>query len=299
MRFFRLATIALTVSALLVAASVITLITPGPRLSIEFTGGTLMEIALPADKTRDDLAQALRTFDEPVVAASSITKTTTDSYFLRTPTLSNEDHIRLTEHLDESLGAVRELQFTTIGPTVGASLKRKALFALAAASVAIVLYLAFVFRKLPSTISPWSFGIAAIVALLHDVLITSGVFTILSYTTSFQMDTLFVTALLSILGYSVNDTIIIFDRLRDNLLLEGKRHDFAQLAASSLRQTVGRTINTAVSTLVVLFALYLLGAESIRWFSLTLIFGTMVGTYSSFFVATPIVVFWQQRRVRR
>lgn len=123
-----------------------------------------------------------------------------------------------------------------------------------------------------------------------------GIFTLLSHFTSFQMDTLFVSALLSIMGYSVSDTIVIFDRIRDNLFAEGKRGDFTEIAERSLRQTVARTLNTGLGALIMLFALFFFGSESIRWFILALIVGTLVGTYSSFFIATPLLTLWRARK---
>jgi preprotein translocase SecF subunit len=299
MQFFRLTRFSLALSGILMVIAVGLLVVKGPRLSIEFTGGTLMELSLPEGKTRDDLAMALRTFESNLEESASVTATTTDTVFVRTPSLTNEQHLALLGHLQTQIGEIKELQFTTIGPTVGNSLKQRAIIALAAASAAIIIYLAIVFRSLPRSISSWSFGIAAIIAVAHDLLLTVGIFTVLSYTTSFQMDTLFVTALLSIMGYSVNDTIVIFDRIRDNLLTEGKRKEFPQLAAESLRQTLRRTLNTGIGALVMLAALTWLGAESIRWFTLTLIVGTIIGTYSSFFIATPLVVEWQERRKRQ
>ncbi|TSC78688.1 MAG: preprotein translocase subunit SecF [Candidatus Peregrinibacteria bacterium Gr01-1014_25] len=296
MRFFRLAKFAIAVSGLLMAVSAVLLVVPGPRLSIEFTGGTLMEFALSENATRDQLMAGIRTFDATLGEATTVSATRTGTALVRTSTLSNEQHTALVAQLQKDVGELRELQFTTIGPTVGASLKRRSVIALALASAAIVLYLAVMFRSMPRGISSWSFGIAAIAALIHDILITVGIFSILSHTTSFQMDTLFVTALLSIMGYSVNDTIVIFDRVRDNLLIEGKRREFPSLAAESLAQSLRRTLSTGTGALIMLFALFFLASESIRWFTLTLIVGTIIGTYSSFFVATPLVVFWQERR---
>ena len=299
MHFFRLTRGTLVLSAVLMALAVVLLFVPGPPLSIEFTGGTLMEVDLAEGKTVEDIDHAVRTFTGDIADTAVLTKTSTDTVFLRTKTLTNEEHLALLAHLEATIGAVQELQFTTIGPTVGASLRNRAILALAAAGIAIVAYLAFVFRSLPRSISSWSFGVAAIIAVVHDVLITVGIFVILSYTTSFQMDTLFVTALLSIMGYSVNDTIVIFDRIRDNLIQEGKRKEFPVLAAESLRQTLRRTLNTGIGAIVMLAALTWFGAESIRWFTLTLIVGTIVGTYSSFFIATPLVVEWQERQKRK
>ena len=257
-----------------------------------------MEFALPEGKGKAELEAALDSFENTDVALESatVTKTKTDSYFVRTESLTNEEHLALSTHIQKSLGDVKELQFTTIGPTVGASLKSRAVYALLIATVAIILYVALAFRKVPRKLSPWRFGVIAVVALLHDIIITVGIFTVLSHTTTFQVDTLFVTALLSIMGYSVNDTIVIFDRIRDNLGLGEERHlSFADLAEKSLKQTMTRTLNTGLGALIMLFALFFLGSESIRWFILTLIFGTVIGTYSSFFIAMPLLVYWKKK----
>lgn len=298
MSFIRASRILLPLSALAVIASAVVFFVPGPEVSIEFTGGTLMEVMLPEGKTEGDLDAALTNFDGngPDLSAASLSETRTGSYFVRIPTLTNEEHSALVAHLDASLGEVRELQYTTIGPTVGASLKRRATWALLAAGVAIVIYLAAAFRKVPKTLSPWTFGLSAIAALLHDVIITVGIFTVISHYTTFQMDTLFVTALLSIMGFSVSDTIVIFDRIRDNLTEMGKRaSDFTEVADVSLGQSFSRTINTGLGALIMLSALFFFGSESIRWFMLALITGTLIGTYSSYFVATPLLVLWKTR----
>ncbi len=299
MSFIRLAKYLLPFSLLLVAGSLVMFITPGPRLSIEFTGGTLMELELPKGKDAADLEKTLESYswpDEQARQSVSLSRTRTGTVFARTINLSNEEHEALMNHVKKDIPNIAERQFTTIGPTVGATLQRRALWALAVASAAIIIYLAIAFRKVPRHLSAWTFGFAAVIALLHDLILTCGIFTILSYTTSFQMDTLFVTALLSIMGYSVSDTIVIFDRIRENLQLDGKRHDLRSIADNSLKQTLSRTLSTGMTTMIMLFFLFLLGAESIRWFMLTLIIGTVIGTYSSFFIATPLVVFWHGRK---
>ena len=298
MSFTRLAGFFLPVSAVLVVASLVAFVWPGPVLSIEFTGGTLLEIQAADTVTEDAVTASLADvrFGETPLAEADVTRTRTGTYFIRTQTLTTEQHAQLLAALEQDLGEVQELQYTTIGPTVGRSLKVRALWALVAALVAIVLYVAAAFRKIPSHLSPWTFGVATIVALAHDIAITLGIFTILSHFTTFQMDTLFVSALLSIMGYSVSDTIVIFDRIRDNLFAEGKRGDFAQIAESSLRQSLTRTLNTGLGALIMLFALFFFGSESIRWFILALIVGTLVGTYSSFFIATPLLALWRKRR---
>lgn len=296
MSFMKFAKVSLSLSVVLMLASVVLLFVPGPNLSIDFTGGTLVEIQLPEDKGREDVASSLQTFEnEPELGNVAINSTKAGTVMLRMRDLSNEEHLALNAHLEKELGEIKELQFTTIGPTVGATLKKRSLWALGIASVAIVLYLAFAFRKVPRHLSPWKFGIIAVVVLLHDVLITTGIFVLISQYTAFEFDTLFITALLTIIGYSVNDTIVIFDRIRDNLFLQEKREAFADIAERSLRQSITRSFNTSLSTIIMLTALFLLGAESIRWFVLTLIVGAIIGTYSSIFLAAPLLVFWKKK----
>jgi preprotein translocase subunit SecF len=235
-------------------------------------------------------------FGETTLGDATVTTTRAGTQFVRTRTLTTEEHSQLLAMLTKDLGQVQELQYTTIGPTVGQNLKVRALYALLAAMAAIILYVAAAFRKIPAHLSPWSFGVATIIALVHDVAITLGIFTILSHFTTFQMDTLFVSAVLSIMGYSVSDTIVIFDRIRDNIFAEGKRTDFTEIAEKSLRQTITRTLNTGLGALIMLFALFFFGSESIRWFILALIVGTLIGTYSSFFIATPLLALWRKSR---
>jgi preprotein translocase subunit SecF len=296
MSFLKFSRLALVLSALLVAASLVLLVKPGPRLSVEFTGGTMMDIDIPDDKTPDQLLTALRSFqkDGRAMTEATIARTKTGTQFARLPTLTNEEHLALLAHLNKNLGTIQELQYTTIGPTVGSTLKKQSLFAILAALVAIVIYLAFAFRNMPKSLNVWTFGLAAIVALAHDIIITMGIFTVLSYYTTFQFDTLFATALLSTMGYSVSDTIVIFDRVRDNVIAQ-PRGNFTETVDRSLWQSMSRTLSTGVGALIMLFALFIFGTESIRWFILALIVGTLVGTYSSFFVATPLLVYWKKK----
>lgn len=265
-------------------------------MSIDFTGGTMMEVRLPEETTTENLNEALASFEaEPTLGNVAISMTADSTALMRMRDISNDEHIALFAHLRNTLGDVRERQFTTIGPTVGESMKSRSMWALFIASIAIVLYIAFAFRKIPRKLSPWRFGIVAVITLLHDVLITVGVFVLISQGTTFEFDTLFITALLTILGYSVNDTIVIFDRIRDNLADQGRKEDFKTVAEKSLRQSITRSINTSVSTLIMLGCLFILGSESIKWFVLTLIVGAIIGTYSSLFLATPLLVYWKKK----
>lgn len=256
-----------------------------------------MELALPADVTSEAVQAAVASYEaDPAIGNVEYSATKNGSVLLRLRDLSNEEHLALLAHIQAQVGAVEERQFTTIGPTVGDSLKQRSAWALIIASAAIILYIAFAFRRVPRKLSAWRFGIIAVITLIHDVLITVGVFVILSHITNFEFDTLFITALLTIIGYSVNDTIVIFDRIRDNLSNQGRNEPFEVVAERSLWQSVPRSINTSVSTLIMLSALFFLGSESIQWFVLTLIVGAIIGTYSSIFLATPLLVYWRKSK---
>lgn len=301
MRYSTLSKIFLPLSGVLVIAALVVLFHPGPKLSIEFTGGTQMELQLPQGKTKDDLQKALEasTVSGGLLTHVSISTTKTGTFLATVPTLSNDDHQKVLDSLDAKLGKVTQLQYTTIGPTVGSNLKSHALEALLLASLAIIIYLAFAFRRMPGGLSPWSYGTCAVIALIHDIVLVVGIFTILSYTTDFQVDTLFVTALLSIMGHSVSDTIVIFDRARAILLDQGRKLDFEEAVVMSLKMSFTRTLNMGIAVLIMLFSLFFLGSESIRWFILALITGTIIGSYSSYFVATPLLLLWRKRRMAR
>ncbi len=296
MSFIKLSRFFLPLSGLLVLASLAVFIYPGPHVSIEFTGGTLMEMGVPAGKTQADLAEAVTSFKQnDKNLEASLSRTKTGTYFVKTPTLTNDEHTALIKHMTEKLGKFDELQYTTIGPSVGANLKQRAFWALLVASIAIMAFVAFSFRKIPRSLNPWTFGAAAILALVHDIILLLGVFTILSYYTTFQIDTLFITALLSIMGHSVSDTIVIFDRIRETLAHSDKHETIAHTADKALHACISRTINTGLGMMVMLISLFIFGSESIRWFMLALILGTIVGMYSSYFVATPLLVLWKKK----
>lgn len=288
----------LTLSTILVVTSVVLLFVPGPRLSLEFTGGTLMNVTIPTGKTKADFVKALAEYrgaSGATLGTTVVTTTKDGTAMLRMRDITNEEHLVLLSTLKTQIGSFEERQFTTIGPTVGATLKTHAIWALIVASFGIIVYLAIAFRKVPSHLSPWRFGATAVIAVLHDIIVTSGVFVIISHFTSFEVDTLFITALLTVLGYSVNDTIIIFDRIRENLSFQKKHESLAMIVEKSFRETVIRTLTTTTATLITLASLFVLGSESIRWFVLALIIGIGFGTYSSYFVATPLLVFFRKK----
>lgn len=259
---------------------------------IDFTGGSVMEFEFEGDlkPTTDELYTAIdAAFPDSV---SQITVTDQNTYIVQSKDMSEQQLQAVRSSVTETVGDFELLRFNTIGPKIGSNLKQKAIIALVIASIAIVLYIAYAFRKVPKKVSPWRFGFAAILALVHDILITLGVFALLG----FEVNVFFITALLTIMGFSVHDTIVVFDRIRENLKKQGRDDTFGDIADISLNQTLSRSINTSVSTLFPLVALYIWGAEVIRIFVFALIVGIIVGTYSSIFIASPILAIWQERR---
>ncbi len=283
-------------STILTIISIGLVFEPGARLSIEFTGGTRMELKMKTEGvTAATVLAALQSFKEGTLNPT-VNKMQNGDYLVRMKGIDDDTHKALITHISAQLGETEQVQYTTIGPTVGETLKIRAVYALLAASLGIIVYLAFAFRKIPRKYSPWKFGVVAVATLLHDVMVTVGIFVILSHVTTFEVDTLFVTALLTILGYSVNDTIIIFDRIRDNLQVQERKEDFAIVANTAVNQAWKRSCYTSTSTLIMLFSLLFLGSDSLHWFVLALIIGIILGTYSSIFVATPLLVYWNDRK---
>lgn len=259
------------------------------ELGIDFTGGSLMEIQSEFDIDMGITGEAVN------VAYPGLFKeyveTDQKTYIIQARHMTEEELQGVSNIIEEKNGEFELLRFTTIGPKIGSTLKNKALTALIIALIAIVLYIAYAFRKVPKRVSPWKFGFCAIVALAHDILITLGVFAILG----FEVNAFFITALLTIMGFSVHDTIVVFDRIRENLKKQTRDDSFSDITDISLNQTLTRSINTSLSTLFPLVALYIWGAESIRIFVFALIIGIFVGTYSSIFIASPLLTIWQER----
>ncbi|MBU0578164.1 protein translocase subunit SecF [Patescibacteria group bacterium] len=263
------------------------------ELGIDFTGGSLMEFQFESETDSSSLYEVIEAAYPDSV--SQITATGEGTYIVHAKDMTEEQLDSVNASVSESLGGFEMLRFTTIGPKIGDTLKRKAIIALSVALIAIVLYIAYAFRKVPKRVSPWKFGLCAIVALAHDVLITLGIFALLR----FEIDAFFITALLTIMGFSVHDTIVVFDRIRENLKKQARDDTFGDVADISLNQTLTRSINTSISTLFPLMALYVWGAESIRVLIFALIIGIFVGTYSSIFIASPLLTMWQERtRIR-
>jgi preprotein translocase subunit SecF len=281
-----------SISGALILGSILIYIALGVRLGIDFTGGSLLQLEYQNTErpTQTQVVEAL--------AAHSITPTVSTvgdlGFNLRFQDIDEQMHQEVLSTLSELAGEgeMVELQFTTIGPVVGQELARNSLTAVWVVLVAIIIYIAYAFRKVSFPVRSWKYGIVAVGTLFHDIVITIGIFVALSYVTGWEINTPFVAALLTILGYSVNDTIVIFDRIRENLnRLSGS---FEDVVEQSVQETIPRSINTSITTLIVLGAIFLFGGASVQPFVATLMIGIAFGTYSSIFIASPLLVAWQQ-----
>ena len=277
-------------SGLVIIPGIVALFLWQLNLGIDFTGGTLVEIRLEQAVAKNEIISAAKPSG---VAVATVQTTGQNSYLLRTKPLEEKSYKALVETLKKKYGKVTELRRETVGPTIGAELVKNSLIALLLASVMIVLYIAWAFRSVPAPASSWRFGVAAILALLHDVLVLIGLFSIFGHFFAVEVDSLFVTAVLTIIGFSVHDTIVVFDRIRENL---NRRlyHSFTETVNHSIMQTLNRSLNTSLTVVFVLSALLLFGGASIRWFVVALLVGVISGTYSSIFNAAPLLVLWQE-----
>lgn len=277
-----------TLSALLALASIASFWYFGIRPSVEFTGGSLMEISYQKDvPTAQSIETTVKeTFkDEEAFAGLTVQKIGDTKYVLRFGEIGTDTH----QALLQALPGATELQFQDIGPVIGSELRRKTIWGLILAVIGMFIYVGFAFRKVPAKIRSWKMGVSAIITLTHDILLTAGGFTVISYFYGFDMGILFVAAELTIWGYSINDTIVVFDRVRENILKEGKR-DLTEIVGASLTQTIGRSLSTSFTVLLSLCVMLAIGPAPLQPFVVPLVIGVIVGAYSSIFIATPLLI---------
>jgi len=282
-------------SITLVVASVILVFVYGLNFGVDFKGGTIIELNFEKEMpTAGEVQDSLSSFSE-----ISVSFVGSSSVVIRTTELTEDKHQETLAVLRGSFpnSSFREDRFDSVGPVIGNELKQKSATAIVLVLAAVIFYIAIVFRKLSRTLSPWVMGLAAIVALLHDVIIPLGVFAVLGHFYGIEISAVFVAAVLTILGYSVADTVVVFDRVRENVIRGGNVRqavDFPGVVHKSILQTMTRSLNTTFTTLLSLFAIYFFGGESIRYFALALIIGIFLGAYSSIFVASPLLVWWSR-----
>lgn len=278
----------------MVAVSIIALFAWGLNFGIDFTGGSLLEIEFSGE--RPSVGKVQEELKDLGLQSLLIQPIGEKEMILRFRNTSEEDHQAILKNLREAenlkAGSIEELRFDLVGSSIGEELKRKSIYAIFAVLIAIVIYIAWAFRKVSKPIASWKFGLTAIVALFHDVIIVLGIFAFLGKFYGVEINTAFVAAILTVLGYSVNDTIVVFDRIRENL--PKSEEDFKNTINTSLNQTITRSINTSLTTLLVLLSIVFFGGSSIRDFVLALSFGVLIGTYSSIFLASPVLVLWER-----
>ena len=282
-------------SLLIVIASLFSILKFGLKQGIDFTGGALLEVEYAAKPDAFVVKQKIESLS---LGSAVVQPSGEKNIIVRMKELTEEQHQKvLSASLSVGQGG-KEIRFDSIGPVIGKELKKKSISAMILVIVMIVLYIAFAFRKVSQPVNSFYYGLMAVVALIHDVTLPAGVFAVLGHYYGVEVDTLFVTALLTVLGFSVHDTIVVFDRIRENLRNNGNKNDFETVVGASVSQTVSRSINTSLTVILVLLAIFFLGGESTKYFSLALLIGVAIGTYSSIFLASPLLVTLQKLKSR-
>ena len=284
-----------TLSALLTVISILALIFFRLNVGIDFKGGTLWELNLTQGKF--DKVRVENIFKDQGFKNVSIQLSGERDVIIRLENLDKDQHAKLLAAFEKTFKSTKESRYETVGPTVSSDLTRKAIMAVAVASLGIIFYLAFAFRKVTKPANPWKFGVCAVVALIHDALFVLGMFAIFGHYFDMEINSLFVTAILTVIGFSVHDTIVVFDRIRENLNKLNK--PFEEIVEYSIGQTLVRSLATSFTALLVLLAILILGGATIREFVLALAIGIVVGTYSSIFLASPLLVVWQKKQIEQ
>ncbi|WP_027339699.1 protein translocase subunit SecF [Halonatronum saccharophilum] len=274
----------LGVSLAIIIIGLISLATQGLNLGIDFTGGTIMDFAFEEVVEVEDIRSIMAEFD--LDQRSVIQEVGDNEISIRTDDLNPDQLVDIQGRIEEEFPSAEMLRTDVVGPTIGEELKSSALWALLVAAIAIVGYISYRFE--------FRFAIGALGALFHDVLITLGIFSILGL----EVDVAFIAALLTIVGYSINDTIVIYDRIREKVRFS-KKEPFAQLANAAILDTLQRSINTSITTLLPILAILFLGGTTIQNFMIALLIGMLAGTYSSIFVASPILVEWDEKKAMK
>ncbi len=277
-------------TGILLAAALGAIFYFGLPVGIDFAGGSLMQVQYP--NGRPALAAVEQEVSTVPLGPVSVRASGSDAVSIRTATLTPEEHTAVLAALSHN-ASTTELSYTSVGPSLGAQFTSKALWAIFAVVLAIVLFIAFAFRKVSRPVPSWVYGLTVIVILVHDLVIPAGFFAIFAHFTGAEVDSLFVTALLALLGYSVNDTIIIFDRVREHLAVNektGTKEDFETTVGKSISETMTRSINTSLTVVLALAVLVILGAAATRTFALVMLVGVIAGTYSSVLLAAPLLI---------
>jgi preprotein translocase subunit SecF len=277
----------MSVSTILVLTSIILLLVFGLRFGLDFVGGSLMEVQY--DKKQASVSQVNQVLNDLELGSLTV-QPTENSIIVRFSQTDEETYLAVSSALNslsDSLGDMEELRFDSVGPSIGQELRSKSFWLFLAVLIIIIIYIALAFQKVSKPVSSWRYGLVAVISLFHDLIITMGVFVLLGLYLGVEVNTPFIVALLMVLGYSVNDTIVVFDRIRENL--PRSEDSFAETVNTSVNQTLARSINTTLTTLFALIAVFLFGGASISEFVLVLMIGILLGAYSSIFLGSPLL----------
>ncbi len=283
----------LSLSAIFVLSAIILLSTLGLKFGLDFVGGSLLEVSFQEKQaTVAQVSEVLTDFN-----LGSLTIQPTDNSVIIRFTESDQNYhpdlIMTLEGLVPQLGEMEEIRYELIGPSVGQELRSKSFWVFTFVLIIIIIYIALAFAKVSKPVASWKYGLVAVIALFHDLLLTLGVFALLGYFYGTEVNTPIIVALLMVLGYSVNDTIVVFDRIRENLPKSDT--SFEGTIDDSVNQTFARSINTTLTTLLALIAIFILGGDTIREFVLALIIGIFCGAYSSIFLASPFLSIFNKK----
>ncbi|HPI67174.1 MAG TPA: protein translocase subunit SecF [bacterium] len=292
-------------SGVLVILSIISIAVWGLNFGIDFTGGSLLEIKINNAElmSASDFSNKITTL-MPTLGEVRVQPSSDGGYLIRLKHLSEEEHQQLLRMATEIFNdqnkdvQIEEKRFESIGPVIGQELKVKAVWAIILAMIMIILYIAYSFRHVSKPVASWKYGVGAVIALFHDIIIVTGIFAALGHFFGYEIDLLFVSALLTILGFSVHDTIVVYDRTRENLI-HNPQKTFEDTVDKATNDTITRSINTSLTVFFVLLAMYLLGGDSTRNFVLALLIGVFFGTYSSIFVASTLLVVWHKLGLKK
>jgi len=286
-------------SAFTLALSSAALTLWGLNFGIDFTGGAILELRFSDE--RPGIAELEQRAIRAGFSGTLIQPSGEKDVLIRLDDIGEESHQKLLGALsgNPEKSGIEELRFDSIGPIIGQELKRKSTVALVLVLIMILAFISWSFRRVSRPVASWKYGIVAIAALAHDILIPMGFFAILGKFYGAEVGTLFVTALLTILGFSVHDTIVVFDRIRENIQRFGKTAAFEEMVGKSLSEVMGRSLATSFVLFLVLAGLFIFGESSIKYFVLTLLIGVVAGTYSSIFLASPLIVTWQKLEYKR
>ena len=288
----------LALSVVLVVASIASISLYGFKLAVDFTGGSLWQVKVPGTD-----AVAVQNFfqsDLNLDVFGLSYDAPSETYSLTLKELSDFDRQTDFKLLEQKFPNSQDVDFWRVSPSVSQELRQKSITAVVLVMVAISLYVTFVFRKVSRPVSSWKYGVITLCTLIHNVLIPSGVFALLGKLTGAAMDTNFIVALLVVAGFSVHDNIVVFDRIRENLTKSrDAHHSLSEIVNKSLNETIARSVNTSLTLVLVLLAIYFLGPISLKDFVLTILVGTIAGTYSSIFIASPLLVVWHDFSTRK